>query len=305
MALHEISREELQNVIAKLEQATYNHQQWYNLLVRTLICRLDGDRHDESAQAHKECRFGQWYYNSAPKELLDHPGFIALGKEHKSMHQAAAKLLLAAKTGQSLAPHDYDNLANLIDRLRLELAGLSRELEELLYNRDPLTDTISRVNLLPILREKHELVKREVETCCIVMLDFDDFKKVNDKYGHSIGDRVLSQTAHYIMKSIRTYDKVFRYGGEEFLICIPAITTEAASEMLERIRKGISEMPIDAGKKTPIYITVSFGATYLDPNVEVEDSIIQADQALYESKKTGKNKITFWEERISEATDEN
>lgn len=88
MFLNYISREELQKSIDQLEQALYNHQQWYSATVRTLVCRLPGDEHDLSMEAHEHCRFGQWYYGkSIPAELKKHPGLVSIGQEHQRMHQ--------------------------------------------------------------------------------------------------------------------------------------------------------------------------------------------------------------------------
>lgn len=99
MSLYNISHEEMQKIIAELQQALYNHQQWYNELIRTLVCRLPSDKHDLSSEAHKECRFGQWYYDQRHKDLENHPGFIAVGEQHKRMHQAATSLLNASNVG--------------------------------------------------------------------------------------------------------------------------------------------------------------------------------------------------------------
>ena len=68
MALDEVTRDELQGVIAQLKEALYNHQQWHGALIRALVCKLPGDKHDTNPAAHTECRFGQWYYGKAPEK---------------------------------------------------------------------------------------------------------------------------------------------------------------------------------------------------------------------------------------------
>ena len=138
MPITSLDHEELQNILFQLEQASYHHHQWYNLVIRSLVCKLPPDRHDLNSVAHKECRFGQWYYEIAPDNLHQHSGFIALGKEHKRMHALAAKLLGATNVGTNINPCDYDDFANSLERMRLELAVLQREISELLYNRDSL-----------------------------------------------------------------------------------------------------------------------------------------------------------------------
>jgi hypothetical protein len=109
MALNEVTRDELQGVIAQLKESLNNHQQWHSALIRTLMCKLPGDKHDTSDSAHEECRFGQWYYSAAPEKLRKHPGFVALGDEHQRLHHMAKLLLTAANSGDHINPLDYDN----------------------------------------------------------------------------------------------------------------------------------------------------------------------------------------------------
>lgn len=295
MSFNNISREQHQKIIAQLDQALYNHTQWHNALVRTLICRLPSDKHDVNPEAYKECRFGQWYYECPDAELQDHPGFLAIGEQHKRMHQLATILFISSNSGNPILSDDYDNFANVLERMRLEIFTLKRELENYLYNRDPLTGAITRVNIMPILREQQELVKRQGETCCIVMLDIDLFKKVNDQNGHPAGDKVLASLSHYIIEHVRSYDKVFRYGGEEFFICIPHCELTIAQQMVEKLREGIAALPIDVGTTEPVHISVSFGLTVLEAKIPVEQSIDRVDKALYAAKAAGRNCTKIWD----------
>ena len=80
--------------LQQLSQAIYNHEQWHKELTRIIIFRLPYDRRDVAEDAHRQCRFGRWYYGHVPPELHDHPGFVALEAEHESMHRFAAQLLL-------------------------------------------------------------------------------------------------------------------------------------------------------------------------------------------------------------------
>lgn len=294
MLLNYVSREELQKSIEQLEQALYNHHQWHNALTRTLVCRLPGDEHDLSPLAHKACRFGQWYYGeNIPEKLQEHPGFVAIGEEHQRMHQLCTQLL-TENAHNSIRPIDYDKFANALERMRLEILALKRELDDTLYNHDPLTGAITRVSMLPILREHQELIKREGKNCCVAMMDIDLFKKVNDQYGHVAGDHVLITLVDFSVKHIRPYDKIFRYGGEEFLFFLQNSDQSVGYEMLSRLREGIESLAIDLGTQHPICVTVSFGLTVLDPNISVEESIDRADKALYKAKAEGRNCIRIW-----------
>lgn len=295
MPLANIPRNQLQDIISQLDQALYNHKEWHRLLVRTLICQLPGDQHDLAPEAYKECRFGQWYYTYADKNLHENPGFKAIGEEHKRLHKLTAQLLKTSYAGSTIETYDYDNFTNSLERLQLEVFALKRELEELVYHRDSLTGAIGRVDMLPMLREHLELVKHQMyKSCCLAMMDLDNFSDVNDTYGHGAGDEVLTNAVHYTIDHLRPYDKVFRYGGEEFLLLLSNIDLNAARDRVERIREGLAKLDIEAGDKKTIHITASFGIALLDATHSVEKSIEQADKALYAAKSAGRNCVKVW-----------
>lgn len=293
--LIKLAQNETQAVLLQLDQAIYNHSKWYDSITRTLVCRLPYDRCDVAQDAHRQCRFGQWYYSVEPEKLRTHPGFMAIEAEHKKMHQYAGKLLQTAASGAVISSLDFDSFNNALERLRLQIFTLKHELEESLSNLDSLTGANNRIGMLPKLRELQDLVKRHVQSCCIVMMDIDHFKIVNDTYGHSAGDLVLAACARYVMNHFRPYDKLFRYGGEEFLICMQNADVTAAHDVVERVRQGLAATPIEYGGKSPLQISMSFGLTLLDPDVSVEQSIDRADKAMYAAKTAGRNCTRIWD----------
>lgn len=297
MPFTEMNHEDLQKIITQLDQALYNHEEWFNSLIRTLICHLPPDQHDIMEEPYKQCRFGQWYYSEKSDGLLKHTGYKAIGEEHQRMHEQAKHLLESVNSGRVVSSPDYDSFSNSLERLRLEITTLIRELENLLYTRDPLTKTINRVNMLTILREQQEMAKREHQRCFLAMMDIDHFKAINDQHGHSVGDSILSAAAHLISESLKPHDKVFRYGGEEFLISLNNIEAREVFESIESLRKKIAETDI-IKEPTPIRITVSFGLAPLDLYSPVEQSIEQADKALLDAKSSGRNCTQFWNQEM-------
>lgn len=289
-----VSHEELQTVLRQLDQAIYSHEQWQRDMIRTLICRLPYDSRDVEESAHRQCRFGQWYYNYAPMDLRGHTSFVALDVEHERVHQLAAQLLRTS-AAESTPVSAYDNFTNALNFLQLQLSTLKREIEDSLFNRDPLTGAESRIGMLTKLRELLALVKRRVQSCCIAIMDLDHFKDINDTHGHLIGDQVLIGLTRYVIDHLRPYDKVFRYGGEEFLICMPNTDLQIGNAVVERLREGISATAFAHDNREPLYTSVSFGITLLDPDVTVEESIDRADKAMYAAKAAGRNRSCLWD----------
>jgi diguanylate cyclase (GGDEF)-like protein len=159
--------------------------------------------------------------------------------------------------------------------------------------------TINRVTMLPVLREQQELARRQAQSSCVVMVDIDHFKRINDKYGHLVGDKVLASLAKTLTANLRPYDKIFRYGGEEFLLSIQQVNVQQAYEMIDRLREIIADMEIDVGMEQRLKITVSCGITSLDPDSTVEQSIDHADKALYVAKSSGRNNTQCWQAGMS------
>jgi diguanylate cyclase len=288
------SLEQTQHAMVQLEQAMYNHEQWYRALTRTLVSRLPPDAADVETDAHRRCRFGQWYYSAATAPLKEHPGFIALGSEHEQMHRLAAALLVRIADDRSVPASDFDRFSNTLERTRLEIQSLHKELDEALHNRDPLTGARNRNTMLTDLREQHALVKRGVQPCTLAMLDLDHFKHVNDTHGHVAGDRVLAATARCLHERLRPYDRLYRFGGEEFLLCLPNTVVVQALEVIERLRQAVAANAVEIEGAPALRVTASFGVAALEDSVQPELCLKRADKALYEAKQAGRNCTRAW-----------
>ncbi|PJB73494.1 MAG: hypothetical protein CO093_00620 [Alphaproteobacteria bacterium CG_4_9_14_3_um_filter_47_13] len=143
--------------------------------------------------------------------------------------------------------------------------------------------------------------RRHNQPLCVAILDLDYFKKINDKYGHLVGDEVLRVFAQIVHNSMRVEDEFARIGGEEFTILLPCTNLEGAKIIAERIRNIISSTPIcyDAGKE--IYITASIGVAEVDPRISDFDVAMNAaDKALYQAKENGRNQVVYSNSYISE-----
>jgi diguanylate cyclase (GGDEF)-like protein len=140
------------------------------------------------------------------------------------------------------------------------------------------------------LHEEFSRAVRQKMPLGVLMFDIDHFKKVNDTYGHLIGDRILTQMSTLCRSLLREGDIVMRYGGEEFLAILPAASKEDITEIGERIRRIVEETPFDVGEQQ-IRITVSIGGTaYPGLQIETERDLVKcADEAMYSVKNSGRN----------------
>lgn len=158
-------------------------------------------------------------------------------------------------------------------------------------NIDTLTKALSRscgeVNLISLFKQYIQIG----EKTAIMMIDVDDFKYINDKYGHNTGDIALIEIVNTISLLIRSSDQLIRWGGDEFLVILPGLKEENSLEFIEKILKGISSLEIPTENHT-IKTSISIGLSYFkDTDMDYMDAIKRADDALYKSKKQGKNKM--------------
>jgi diguanylate cyclase (GGDEF)-like protein len=131
------------------------------------------------------------------------------------------------------------------------------------------------------------------------MLDIDHFKKINDNYGHLIGDDVLKKTASLISSSLRHGDIAGRYGGEEFIVLLPTISQEKTIEIAEKIRKSIKDIIFKSDKKS-FSITISIGLSKYKKGMDIDTLVGNADNALYQAKNSGRDNIILYEENAND-----
>src|SRR3990172_7062582 len=181
------------------------------------------------------------------------------------------------------------------DQKNRELEEKSKHLEKL-ANLDCLTEVYNHGYFQGFLEKEINLAIRKNATLSLIMADVDNFKDFNDKYGHQTGDFILKELCKFMRKTLRDYDMIARYGGEEFAIVLVETSGQEAQIVAEKLRESIAlHTFIDKNKKYKL--TVSFGVAEIKPAVDTftkNDLIGFADKALFESKKKGGNKVTFY-----------
>ncbi len=165
------------------------------------------------------------------------------------------------------------------------------ELEKYIYN-DPLTHLMTRKNMDHYIKKAYEKAKKKEQPFCLLMIDIDDFKKVNDTYGHHCGDVILKMVSTIISSSIRNDDKAFRWGGEEFLILLSA-NQDNSIDVAEKIRHRIAHQSIQYKGDNSVSVTVTIGLTAFDSSLSIEEIMEDVDKNLYKGKHNGKNQVVF------------
>jgi diguanylate cyclase (GGDEF)-like protein len=188
----------------------------------------------------------------------------------------------------------------LLESLSLQIAAAlqNAHLYELAMV-DGLTGLFMRRYFDARIEEEIERSKRYKTPFSVVMMDVDDFKKLNDDHGHLIGDRVLRAIANVVKAQMRGVDTAARYGGEEIALILPRTEMVSAYNVGERIRAAVADIRVTTDSEPPkvLSITASFGvASYPESKAaDGEDLVRRADRALYRAKKTGKNRVElFW-----------
>ena len=162
---------------------------------------------------------------------------------------------------------------------------------------------MNRGALREAMRTEKIRAERQKTNIGVLMMDIDHFKKVNDTFGHPVGDQVIKGIANAISGEIRKeIDVVGRYGGEEFVVGLIDTTPEGMIETAERIRKAVGKLEFNVLKPDPLRVTVSIGAYLVTPEfTDMKKAVNNADQALYKAKEGGRNRVVRFETIETEA----
>jgi diguanylate cyclase (GGDEF)-like protein/PAS domain S-box-containing protein len=184
--------------------------------------------------------------------------------------------------GAVVAFHDITEEMRLLEELR-RLAAY-----------DPLTGLANRGHLEQRLQEAQSAAQRHKRPAALLMFDLDHFKKVNDTYGHAVGDRMLQAFARVLRHNLRPTDFIARYGGEEFIAILPDTSLDTAVKVAERVRQAWAQtqIPLDESGKI-LSGTVSIGVAPLEPDAPLDESLSRVDEAMYRAKREGRNQVAL------------
>ncbi|THF64137.1 GGDEF domain-containing protein [Pseudothauera rhizosphaerae] len=220
---------------------------------------------------------------------------IDAARDIGELSEVVGEILTETRHAHSAAERSTEEIATLrreVETANQHILRLQRELDEAseLVRHDPLTGTLNRKGLDEALEREIAMARRRGTLLSLGLLDVDNFKLLNDTYGHKTGDEALKHLATVVRESLRPQDSVCRYGGEEFLILLPETDTGEAAAVLTRLQRELTRRIFMADTQR-LLITFSAGVTLLDPAEPAHMAIERADRAMYAAKRAGKNRV--------------
>ena len=244
---------------------------------------------------HAKSAFNNAYKEIANKSLSSYEHTNQRFKELTQLHGETLDSCSESMIDLPSITKKFDDIqSHMVDEVKKansNITQLSSQVETLEKNSnlDSLTKVFNRRALTTHLENicSKKILKYELR---ILMLDIDDFKLINDTHGHIAGDKILIFIANILKKTLRDGDKIFRYGGEEFIIILNRIDNEHCEKITHRLLQLVSQNKL-IYKGENLQVTMSIGATVYTPNDTPDTLITRADQALYKAKANGKNRM--------------
>ena len=228
-------------------------------------------------------------YMSSPLKTLPQEATVADAFEFLQKNRFK-RVIVTNNEGEVVGVMNQTQILQLLHNKWLEMVRTHANKIDSLQKKahiDPLTGAYNRYKLDETIRQEEKRLSRNTNLppYSIIICDIDDFKKINDSYGHLLGDEILKAFANRIKSNIREYDMLFRWGGEEFVIFLPQTSCKEAIKVAHKLQKIIEQNPIN-----DIAVTCSFGVSgKKDRKEEINEIFKRADEALYKAKKSGKN----------------
>lgn len=279
--------------ISEIERATSQQTKWFKAWHEQVICNHDISAFDVSGV--EDIPLGAWFNSDASKPFRNNPGFMVLGEK---LEEIVAQVRVFLNGNDDSSPHsvdEYTHFMNTLMDLNTQVQQLQNDAWRGLTRMDPLTGVRNRHDMMVDLDIERERARRSASPCSVAMVDLDHFKALNDAHGHMVGDQVLRRVSSMFGEQLRPYDMVYRYGGEEFLLCLPNTDLKTAAAVLDRLRIQISKSPLPFAREGgDIFVTASFGVAEIDTVEHIVKSIERADMALYDVKHAGRNAVGTW-----------
>ncbi len=283
-------------VIAELDAAVEAHMNWTRRVLRCVALRTPPGEDVLDPQAHTLCRFGNWFTAQRKEfEALDAQATIRAEAIHQVMHDA-----IRAICSKTLAGHPIED-ANLdaYEQSQTELLNLIARFKTLILSsavrHDPLTGLPLRYGIERDLALYQKDSQRNHSLLYVAMIDIDHFKRINDNYGHPVGDMVLRHLAGTMKSCLRGNEPLYRFGGEEFLWIMHCKSVDEAEHSADRLLTTIRTTPVPIPDHPAVTLTVTLGLARVGEQEDLSSVIKRADAALYEGKHSGRDRYVIAE----------
>ena len=275
-----VTSEELQSILATIEEALSLHDKWREGLLRALICKLPLAASNIAEDAHQRCAFGCWFYSKGNTHLREMAVFKTIGQLHQAMHDNAREVCLKIKATGVVVEEDYDQFLGGVSRFRGELVGLQNKVTFTLQNIDSLTGAYNKAKLLPDLKAAQKQLKESGKPYSLLLMDLD-LKEINKAHGRDTGDKLLRTTISSVMGALSAGDKIYRYGGAEFVICLPGKNTSDAELAKEELLKKIGEALANATGEAAASLHIHYGVVEMDHDAYLEELLDRSSRSTY------------------------
>ncbi|MCE0825809.1 diguanylate cyclase [Buttiauxella sp. A2-C2_NF] len=274
--------------ITELNLAINDHYDWAGKFLRLSLLggEVDGDILDPNSAQH--CRFSRWLSLRMNGEALDKEMVITIDKNHTHMHNVARELM------QSIV-HQYvtDSLLMKYQKAQQEFIHNLDQYKEHLFSWRNLHDALTGLPLRHLLYREFPLVRAQCQRMnhhlYLLIIDIDHFKSINDTWGHNAGDDVLRNVALALKEATRKAERIYRFGGEEFIILLDAKNDRDAQTAAQRIQQYLQQHSFLVGDDK-ITVTATGGLAKVLETDTLHQTIGRADKAMYYGKNTGRNR---------------
>lgn len=281
---------ETDSFIAELDAAVEAHMDWTRRILRFTFLHVSPGEDVLAPQAHTLCHFGCWFMSHRDYfEALDSQSALRIEASHQAMHDAIRVICFAVQAGQPRQSADLD----AFDQSQSELLGLLARFKTLIISNavrhDPLTGLALRYGIESDYALYQKDAQRNRSLLYVVMIDVDHFKRINDNYGHPVGDQVLCHLADTLKNNLRNNEPLYRFGGEEFLWLMHCKSASEAEQSALRLLEIIRTTPIPISDTQTVTLTVTLGLAQVGEHEVLSSAIKRADAALYEGKHAGRD----------------
>ncbi len=291
MDLSAVFSEQTERFVAQLDAAIGAHLEWMRRVLRCALLQVDPGADILASDASARCRFGHWFTkNRETFEQIDAAATAVVLREHECMHDAVRALCSAVLHSGRATQADFEVFERAQSTLIRSLEHLKTQLLTRSARRDALTNLPLRYGLEEEFLRCRAVAQRHGAHLVLLLADVDQFKNVNDEYGHAVGDQALRHLAFIFLQHARADEPVFRIGGEEFLVLLQASSVPGANQAADRLFQSLRDSPLVLENGSVVNLRISAGLAAVGAAESLAEAIDRADRAMYAAKAAGRDR---------------